>query len=193
MKKVVFDIETSNDFFDVGLNDMSKLDMSVCCIYDYETDKYLSFTQENLKDLWPYFEKADQLIGYNIDHFDIPVLAKYYSGDLSKIKTLDLLKEVKKSLGKRLKLDSLAEATLGKGKSAHGGLAVTWWRQGEKQKVIDYCIDDVKITKDIYEYALKNGLLKYKEKDTGETKEIKIDTSDWNKKDESTMTFSLPF
>ncbi len=191
MKKVFFDIETANEFFETGLSDMSKLDMSVCCIYDYETDTYLSFTQENLKDLWPYFEKADVLIGYNIDHFDIPVLKKYYSGDLSKIQTLDLLKEVRNSLGRRLKLDSIAEATLGKNKSAHGGLAVAWWKAGEKQKVIDYCIDDVKITKEIYEYALKNGILKFK--DAGELKEIKLDTSHWNKKDDSKMTFTLPF
>lgn len=191
MRKIVFDIETSNDFLDTGLSDMSKLDLSVICIYDYETDKYRSFTQETLKDLWPIFEKADLLIGYNCDHFDIPVLNKYYSGDLSKIKTLDLLKEVKKSLGRRIKLDTLAEATLGKKKSGHGGLAVAWWKQGEKQKVIDYCMDDVKITKEIYEYALKNKSLKYM--DRKEKKDIKIDTSNWESKNDSAMTFTLPF
>lgn len=59
MKKIVFDIETSNLFQDVASNDPAALDLSVACIYDYETDKYLSFTKENLSDLWPYFEKAD--------------------------------------------------------------------------------------------------------------------------------------
>ncbi len=190
MKKIVFDIETSNDFLEVGFTP-EKLDMSCVCIYDYETDKYSSFTQENLKDLWPIFEKADLIIGYNSDHFDIPILNKYYSGDLGKIKSLDLIKEVKNSLGRRLKLDDLAAGTLGRNKTAHGGQAVTWWKAGEKQKVIDYCIEDVRITKDIYEYALKNGTLKYL--DGKEVKEIKIDTSKWDDAHDSSMTFTLPF
>ena len=130
MRKIIFDCETSNIFTDVGSSDARDLDLSVVCIYDSETDKYSSFFQEELKDLWPIFEKADILIGYNSDHFDIPLLNKYYSGDLTKIKSLDLLKEIKGSLGRRLKLDTIAEATLGTNKSGNGLQAVTWWKQG---------------------------------------------------------------
>ncbi len=191
MKKVVFDIETSNVFEDVGSNDSAALDLSVICIYDYETDKYLSFTQETLKNLWPILEKADMLIGFNSDHFDIPLLNKYYPGDLTRIKSLDLMKEVKKTLGRRIKLDTLAEATLGRNKTGHGLEAIIWWKKGEKQKVIDYCIEDVRITKDIYEYALKNKSLKYL--DGKELKEISLDTSLWDTKESSSMTFTLPF
>jgi len=191
MKKIVFDIETSNIFQDVASTDPAALDLSVVCIYDYETEKYSSFTKETLSELWPIFEKADMIIGFNSDHFDIPILNKYYSGDLTKIKSLDLMKDIKKSLGRRIKLDTIAEATLGKNKSGHGLEAIVWWRNGEKQKVIDYCIEDVKITKEVYEYALKNKSLKYL--DGKEAKEIKIDTTEWDKKDDSKMTFTLPF
>jgi len=191
LKKIVFDIETSNIFLDVASNDPTALDMSVCCIYDYETDKYSSYTKETLNELWPIIEKADLIIGFNSDHFDIPILNKYYSGDLTKIKSLDLLKEIKNSLGRRIKLDTIAEATLGKNKTGHGLEAVVWWKNGEKQKVIDYCIQDVKITKEVYEYAIKNNILKYK--DGKDVKDIKIDTSHWDKKDDSAMTFTLPF
>ncbi len=191
MRKIVFDIETSNVFQDVASNNPSALDLSVVCIYDYETDKYSGYTQETLNELWPILEKADMLIGFNNDHFDTPILNKYYSGDLTKIKSLDLLKEVKNSLGRRIKLDIIAEATLGRNKTGHGLEAVTWWKKGEKQKVIDYCIEDVRITKDVYEYALKNNSLKYL--DGKNVKEIKIDTSHWDKKDDSAMTFTLPF
>jgi DEAD/DEAH box helicase domain-containing protein len=168
MKKVVFDIETSNVFQDVASNDPAALDMSVCCIYDYETDKYSSYTKETLNEMWPIFEKADLIIGYNSDHFDIPILNKYFSGDLTKIKSLDLLKEIKNSLGRRIKLDTVAEATLGRNKIGHGLEAIVWWRNGEKDKVIKYCTEDVRITKDIYEYA-------------------------FDKKYDSAMTFTLPF
>jgi DEAD/DEAH box helicase domain-containing protein len=189
MRKIVFDCETSNIFTDVGSNDAKDLDLSVVCIYDYETDKYSSFTKETLKDLWPILEEADLIIGYNSDHFDIPLLGKYYSGNLGKIKSLDLLKEIRTSLGRRIKLDSIAEATLGKNKSGHGLEAVVWWKNGEKQKVIDYCIDDVKITKEVYEYALKNGSLKFR--DFKDIQEVKLDTSKWNDKSEQAMTHTL--
>ncbi len=191
MKKIVFDLETSNFFHDVGSNNPADLDMSVACIYDYETDKYSSYTKETLKDLWPILEKADLIIGFNSEHFDIPLLNKYYSGDLKKIKSLDLMKEVKNILGRRIKLDTIAEATLGKNKSGKGIDAPRWWKEGEKQRVIDYCIEDVKITKEVYEYALKNQCLKYF--DTQGIKEIKIDVSKWDSKKDSGITFTLPF
>ena len=52
-----------------------------------------------------------------------------------------------------------------------------------------YCLDDVKITKDIYDYALKNNSLKIK--DSGTVKEIKLDTSNWDKKSSSAITHTL--
>jgi DEAD/DEAH box helicase domain-containing protein len=134
------------------------------------------------------------LITFNGDHFDIPLLNKYYSGDLTKIKSLDLLVEVRNSLGRRIKLDTIAEATLGTKKSSHGLQAVEWWKTGEIDKIIKYCIEDVKITKQLYDYALANGKLKYKDLGVGgEIKDIKLDTSKWESKDDSAMTFTLPF
>ena len=191
MKKVVFDIETRNLFQDVGTNDPRDLDISVVCTYEYDTDEYKSFLQEDFGKPWPILENADMLITFNGDHFDIPLLDKYYPGDLTKIKSLDLLKEVKKSLGFRVKLDSIAQATLGHGKSGHGLEAITWWKNGEIDKIIKYCKDDVKVTKEIYDYALTKGTLKYK--DGQANKEFKLDVKDWEKKSESAMTFSLGF
>ena len=129
MRKIVFDIETSNTFQDIGKADPALLDLSVICVHDSDTDKYTSYVQEELTNLWPLLEKADMLIGYNSDHFDIPLLNKYYPGDLTQIKSLDLLKEIKNSLGRRLKLDSVAEATLGKKKIGHGLDAIVWWEK----------------------------------------------------------------
>lgn len=191
MRKIIFDIETSNLFQDVGSNDPSKLTLSVVCIYDSSTDKYSSFFEEDLKKLWPILEKTDMLIGYNSDHFDIPLLNKYYPGDLKKIKSLDLLKEIKGSLGRRIKLDDIAEATLGKKKIGHGLEAIVWWKNGEKDKVIKYCLEDVKITKELYEFALKNKHVKYK--DMGVLKEIALSPNNWENVETATMTRTLPF
>jgi uncharacterized protein YprB with RNaseH-like and TPR domain len=189
MRKIVFDIETRNMFQDVASNDPRDLDISVVCIYDYATDTYQSFLQEDFGKLWPILEHADCLITFNGDHFDIPLLDKYYPGDLTKIKSVDILKEVKDAIGFRVKLDSIAQATLGHGKSGHGLEAITWWKNGEIEKLKKYCIDDVKVTREIYEYAMKNGTLKYKDGSTN--KEFKIDTSKWDEKGDHSMTFTL--
>ncbi len=194
MRKIIFDIETRNLFQDVGSTDSTALDISVVCLYDSHTDSYSSYLQEDFPKLWPIIEQADMLITFNGDHFDIPLLNKYYSGDLTKIKSLDLLVEVKKSLGRRIKLDTIAEATLGIKKSGNGLEAVTWWKEGKIDQIIKYCLDDVKITKDVYDYAIKNNKLKYKDLGVGGLiKDINLDTSMWETKNEDKMTFTLPF
>src|SRR3989344_1081817 len=190
MKKIVFDIETSNTFSDVGSSNPADLDMAVVAIHDSETGDFSTYEISELQTLWPIIEKADMLIGFNSDHFDIPLLNKYYSGDLSKIRSLDILSEVKKSIGRRIKLDNIAKATLGRGKIGDGLEAIVWWRNGEKDKVKEYCIDDVRLTKEIYDYALRNNMLKYN--DGNDIVDIKLDTSTWEKKDDSTMTHTLP-
>ncbi|HLP44058.1 MAG TPA: ribonuclease H-like domain-containing protein [Candidatus Nanoarchaeia archaeon] len=193
MKKVVFDIETSNIFADVGKADPSLLDISIVGLYDYTTDTYHTFEQSEFKNLWPLLEQADLLIGFNSEHFDLPLLNKYYNGDLYKIPHLDILKEIKESYGRRMKLDQIAEGTLKINKSGHGLEAVTWWRNGEKDKVKKYCLDDVKITKDVFDFAVKNNKLKFKE----DGKVIDIPLLNAHKWIESnganSMTFSLPF
>ncbi|PIP55977.1 MAG: hypothetical protein CO183_01440 [Candidatus Zambryskibacteria bacterium CG_4_9_14_3_um_filter_42_9] len=191
MHNIVFDIETKNFFHDVGKNDPVLLDLSLVAIYDSETDSYSSYLEEELVKLWPILERADQLIGFNSDHFDIPLLNKYYSGDLTKIKSLDILKEIKDSYGRRMRLDQLAEGTLGKNKSGGGSDAIDWWKAGDVEKVRSYCLDDVKLTKELYDYALANNKLIFKEGAT--LNEIPLDTSNWEESTKHKLTFSLPF
>ena len=190
MRRITLDIETTNATVG-GAFDPSTMNLTVACIHDTETDAFTSYTVEELPKLWPIFERADLLVGYNSDHFDIPILNRYYPGDLSKIRSLDLLAEIKNVLGRRIKLDSVAEGTLGKKKSGNGLDAIKWWNEGKKDKVIQYCIDDVRITKDIYEYALKNGHLKYRE--LGSLHEVKIDTKNWSAPQSGAVTYTLGF
>ncbi len=190
MRKIVLDIETSNTFQDVGSNDPAKLSLSLMVIYDYATDAYLTFTQDTLSDLWPIIEKTDLLIGYNSDHFDIPLLNKYYPGDLTTINSLDLMTEIKNVVGRSLKLDNIAQATLGIGKSGHGLQAIEWWKNGDVEKVEKYCRDDVKVTKDVYEHALAHGSLKYK--NLLDTVTFSIDTSTWDQRSTQAMNYTLP-
>jgi DEAD/DEAH box helicase domain-containing protein len=192
MRKVVFDIETKNIFQDVGSNNPADLSISVVGVYDSETDLFSSYLEEELPRLWPILETAEILIGFNSEHFDIPLLNKYYPGNLEKIKGLDILKEIQKSAGRRMKLSQLAEGTLGVGKSGSGLEAILWWKNGEIEKIRKYCLDDVRITRDLYNYALKNNKLIFKE--GGRMNEIKLDTSEWEMPAaDSVMNRTLPF
>ncbi|MCX6719348.1 MAG: ribonuclease H-like domain-containing protein [Candidatus Taylorbacteria bacterium] len=191
MRIITFDIETKNTFQDAGSSDPAALDISVLCLHDSLDDSYKSFLESQFKDLWPILEQADAFVTWNGDHFDIPILNKYYPGDLTRIKSIDLMRDVQRSLGRRLKLDTAASATLGVKKSGNGLDAIAWWKSGEIDKIIKYCIDDVRITRELYDYALANKSIKYHE--GGAIKEIRLDTSKWEISDSGAMNCTLPF
>ena len=58
-------------------------------------------------------------------------------------------------------LRALAEATLNESKSADGLQSVRWFRQGEIDKVIEYCQHDVEITRRLYEHGQEHGHVLY--------------------------------
>lgn len=179
MRAITFDIESISDSTVRGRLDIQEQELTVVAIHDSETDTYTSYFKEDLPKLWPIIERADVLIGFNSDTFDIPLLNRYYPGDLSHLRSLDLLSEVQKVLGRRIRLQSLAEATLGKGKKGDGLKAQDWWREGKRDKVALYCIEDVRLTRELYDYAQKHGVLKYK--DLRDIRDIKLDTSSWER------------
>ncbi len=192
MRYVVFDIETQNIFQDIGSNDPTALDISVVSVYDSETDTYTSAVIDDLSAIWPIIERADALVGYNSNHFDIPLLNKYYPGDLTHIKSIDILADIRASFGRRLRLDDVAKATIGAKKNADGLQAVRWWREGNIKDIIKYCEQDVKVTKNVFEYARAHGHVKVK--DGTRKREIPLDTSHWDTPhEESAMTHSLLF
>ncbi|MFA7302382.1 MAG: ribonuclease H-like domain-containing protein [Candidatus Paceibacterota bacterium] len=191
MRAITFDIESISDSAVRGRVDVAEQELIVVAIHDSETGEYRAFEKEELPSLWPIIERADVLIGYNSNTFDIPLLDRYYPGDLTRLHSLDLLVEVQQVLGRRLRLQALAEATLGRGKSGDGLKAGEWWREGKKDKVKEYCVEDVRLTRELYDYALKHGVLKYKDLRT--IREIKLDTSSWERDTRTppTMTHAL--
>jgi uncharacterized protein YprB with RNaseH-like and TPR domain len=106
-REVVFDIETIGD-----IRDLTTMKVTCVSIYEYEHDSYTSFDEHELANLWPILERSECIIGYNSEHFDVPILARYYPGDLTRIPHLDLLKKIKESSGTRYKLNDIARATL---------------------------------------------------------------------------------
>lgn len=191
-KEIVFDIETYGD-----INNKEELYVTVVSLYDYEEEQYESYDEDQLGDLWKKLEQADLLIGYNSKHFDVPVLNNFYAGDLSQIPHLDLLERIKESSGQRFKLDDIAKATLeGVEKSADGVKAMEWYEEGEIEKIKDYCEQDVKVTKDVYEFGRENKML-YHENLKGDLQPISVDFDfDYEEEDvqqqDSNINMTLP-
>jgi DEAD/DEAH box helicase domain-containing protein len=164
LKKIVLDLETQNLFQDVGGRGKNHLlKVSVCGIYDYQTSSYRMYEEKELPLLAPILQSADQIIGYNIKDFDFQVLQPYLNFDISEVPYYDLLEEIEKIIGHRIKLESVAQATLGTGKSGDGKEAVLYFRNGRMDLLKKYCQDDVKITKLVYEYALKHQKILYRD------------------------------
>ncbi|MBI2038277.1 MAG: ribonuclease H-like domain-containing protein [Candidatus Magasanikbacteria bacterium] len=155
--EIIFDIETIGD-----ITNLDTMEVTVVSIYEYEHDTYSSFERHELGKLWPILEKSSRLIGYNSEHFDLPILNRYYPGDLMAFPQLDLLVKIKESIGRRLKLNDVAEATLDITKSADGLQAMKWWKEGKIDEIKKYCEQDVKVTKEVYEFGKNNKQLFYK-------------------------------
>ncbi len=155
-REVVFDIETMGD-----IKDLTTMRITVVSLYDYSKDAYFSFEEKDLGNAWPFFEHAERIIGFNSEHFDLPIIHKYYPGSLAQIPHLDILKLVKETTGRRYKLDDLAQATLQTQKSADGLQAMKWFQEGKIDDIKKYCEQDVRITKELYEFGRKNKMIYY--------------------------------
>ncbi len=160
---VYFDLETQRTAGDVGgWGNKRAMGMSVGVTFSTAENRYRIYTERTVDDLVHELMRADLVVGFNHLGFDYEVLMAYTIVDLPhQLQTLDLLIQTEKVLGHRLKLEAIAQATLGIGKTAEGLEAIRWWREGRMRELAEYCCFDVKVTKLIYEYARDHGELCY--------------------------------
>lgn len=173
LKKIVLDLETQKLFQDVGGRGKNHLlKVSVCGVYEYETDKFSCFAENELHKLAELLQNADQIIGFNIKEFDFEVLQPYLNFNVHNLPYLDIIEDVQRHLGRRIGLDAIAQGTLGSGKSGNGKEAIVYFRSGRMDLLKKYCLDDVRITRDVYQYGLNNQKILYK--DFFEIREIPV-------------------
>ena len=177
MDTLVFDIETQNFFTDpgVGWNNFDALKISVVCAYSYVQDKYFSFEEDEMAACAELFNSAERLVGFSSNRYDVPVLNLYFqrlkarpvkSGkagavavispgnedlDLWKKDRVDLLEEIEMATGSRISLSRLAEANLGEAKDHHGSEAIVLYSEGRMDELKEYCLKDVRLTKELYD------------------------------------------
>lgn len=160
---LVYDIETIGNIS--SPNFVEDMQITVVGVYNYATNQYKAYFLEDLPELESDLKQANMLVGFNNDHFDTPILNKYYQFDLFSIASFDILREFRAKTGKRLGLDAIAGMTLGSHKSGTGSNAMTLYNEGKLEELADYCINDVKLTKEIFEYCIYNKHLIYPSKD----------------------------
>lgn len=162
---VVLDLETQYIASEVGgWGNIRKMRLAVGVTYHAAQDIYRSYLESDAEHLIATLRSADLVVGYNLLGFDYEVLRRYTDDPLLDLPTCDMLRDIHRTLGWRLKLDDVAAATLGEGKSADGLQAVRWFRQGQMQKVIDYCRRDVEVTWRVYKFGQQNGYIKYRDR-----------------------------
>jgi DEAD/DEAH box helicase domain-containing protein len=162
MNLVYFDLESQRLFEEVGGRDASKLLLACGVTWSTARNDFSVFWEKDAAALIAELKAADRVIGFNILKFDYEVLRPYASGEnLRSIRSTDMLQDIFRALNFRLSLDSIAKATLGTAKTADGLKSVEWFRNGELEKVAEYCKADVDITRRVYEFGRENGFVHY--------------------------------
>ena len=166
MNYVFFDLETQNLFEDVGGRDnVDKLKVACAVTYSTAKNDFTVYWEQDVPALLAELKSATKVIGFNLVSFDYRVLQPYAAQiRLASIPTLDMLADIHKNLGFRVSLDNLAGACLGATKTANGLQSVEWFRNGELDKVAEYCKADVDITRRIFEFGRDNGFVYYRSK-----------------------------
>ena len=96
--------------------------------------------------------------------------------DLWQKERVDLLKEIEMATGSRISLSKVAEANLGAGKDKKGKEAPELFRTGKIAELKEYCLNDVKLTKELYDLYRRQGFLMVPEKGTGKILKVTFTT-----------------
>ena len=171
---MVLDLETQKGFHEVDRKKLHLLKVSVACVYDSKTDSYAAFEEKEMLKLEELLKQADLLIGFNIRDFDLEVLTPYLMTPPKNFPLLDLMVEIEKVRGHRVSLQSVAQATLNTSKSGTGWDALQLYKDGKIEELKKYCLDDVKITKEIYEYGAEHGKIFFVSNRDYQTHEVPV-------------------
>jgi DEAD/DEAH box helicase domain-containing protein len=171
----VFDLETQRSAQEVGgWHRADQMRISCAVLYDSQTDTFHEYLESDIPAFIKHLKRLEKVVGFNILRFDYRVLSGYSSFDFYALNNLDLLDHVHQRLGYRLSLGHLAQTTLGYPKSADGLQALRWWKEKKIRLIVDYCREDVRITRDLFLSGKKDGYLLFTNK-AGHTVRLPVD------------------
>lgn len=163
MNTVFFDLETQRIFDEVGgRHNVRLLGFAVAVTYSTADAAFHHYVERDVAWLIDDLQAADRVVGFNLLTFDYEVLRAYQAG-FAPPDTVDMLDHIYRRLGFRVSLDNLANTTLGVSKSADGLQAVRWYREGRIQEILDYCQQDVEVTRQLYEHGRQHKHVKFRD------------------------------
>ena len=154
-------------------DDLQNMGISVMCYYDYNSNVYgyyaeLDFKHDEGRNLIQEFLSEDDIIcGFNIRKFDCPLL-EANGFNINYDKVYDLLLQIWFASGLTnqyepkthggYSLNAVVKANfVNIQKTGNGADAPLMWQDGKYQEVIDYCMNDVKITKMLIDRVFADG------------------------------------
>jgi len=160
LDKIVLDIETKNSFADVGgKQNLHQLKISLIGVYSYNRNEFLAFEEKESHLFEKFLKEVGVIVGFSICNFDLPIIEKNINYRFDNHIIFDILKEIEEKRGHKIGLNELAQANIGAGKNGNGLEAIELYKEGRIEELKRYCLNDVKITKDLYELILKQDYL----------------------------------
>jgi len=174
---IVFDCEIANCVGENGLgwNDTDRLGLSCCCVWEVTTRRMRVYGPYDLAALQQRLLDADRITGFNVAAFDMPLCFSVPKNEwrnhpaypLLLPKTDDILRRIWLALGlnpdtfgpahKGWSLDNVAGSTLNRRKTGNGADAPKWFQRGEWARLVDYCLNDVALERDLGEFIDAHG------------------------------------
>lgn len=138
------------------------LGISALVISDSETNRFHIYDKHDLDEAVDHLNSADILCGFNTHDFDANVVYGV-TGRYLTVQHYDILAEIYKALKEKrkgYKLEQVAQATLGHGKSGNGEFATALVAKKRWGRLFDYCLNDVHLCRELYNHIVDWGWIK---------------------------------
>jgi hypothetical protein len=141
-----------------GFDDFHNMGIACLCGYNYADDSYFVFGKNELGEFEKLVKQTDCVVGYNIFKFDNNLL-NAEGVNIPRDLCYDLFHEIYLKTKRFIGLNAMSEANGGKQKTENGALAPIMWQKGEYTRVINYCLNDVRMTKRLVDKVIRQGWL----------------------------------
>ena len=152
-----------------GWHDHANMGISCVGVYDYADERYRVFMDDNMAGFAALCERRDVIVSFNGLAFDNRVMAA--NGIVvPNERSYDLLVELWRAAGLAetfqypshmgFGLDATCERNFGVHKSGNGALAPVLYQRKQFGELIDYCLNDVALTKRLFDAVMADAEIK---------------------------------
>lgn len=177
MNALIYDIEIAraipspNSYCEKGIkycggwSDHARMGIACIGVYDYAADRARVFCEDNFQS---FIDRARMpgtlLVGFNSIPFDNAVIKATIEQEFAEEQCYDILREIWIASGLSptfdrrthggVGLDAVCERNFNVSKTGNGALAPVLWQRGKIGEVIDYCLNDIALTKKLFDCVM---------------------------------------